>query len=328
MRAATVERMEWSADVSAGDWIRESLAREAWGESIHTVIPRGFPAYARILHPPQVSWVEGGTIPTDDELREMPMERWPVVSSAPTTWAAAAAAFGTTLHPTAQWGPLVGHHGSDAGGWQHTPAPDGRRYDAPEAGRLDPGILAGVMQILARGTTTPDELSIALWEGSGGLVGFYGSTSAVIELRSDGGGDDAEYHRSMLERSIHDPFNNVFRKPVWQPGILSDEVSRGTRLELPGRDHVLFRGSARELSSPDWAEHAPWSARDAAWTESPSLVWPADHAWILATEVDFDSTIVGADVDVIAALCARSDWEALPLAEGADLGWQGDEVNR
>ena len=91
----------------------------------------------------------------------------------------------------------------------------------------------------------------------------------------------------------------MFRKPTWQPGILSDEISRGARLSLPNRDHVLFRGGVSELADPAWVLGAPWRDTEleeqgfAPEAESPSLVWPDDRAWVLVTEVDYDSTIVG-----------------------------------
>jgi hypothetical protein len=138
----------------------------------------------------------------------------------------------------------------------------------------------------------------------------------------------------MLSRSIPDRFNNVFRQPSWQPGILSDEVSRGPRLELPAREYVLFTGSVAELARPDWVLDVPWRDRVAEAhgfapdAQSPSLVWPADRTWVLVTEVDFDSTVVGGSRELIAALCADSGLEALRIPAGADLTWDGDTINR
>ena len=42
--------MEWTADVEAGDWIRDRLD-DPWQGTIHDVVPRGFPFYTRIFHP-------------------------------------------------------------------------------------------------------------------------------------------------------------------------------------------------------------------------------------------------------------------------------------
>jgi hypothetical protein len=322
--------MQWSEDTAAGDWIRTRLEAETWGESMHTVVPRGFPAYARVFHPPTVAWTTGGRMPTQDELREMPMERWPETHASATTWSETAAAFGTSLHGEAQW-----HRVVDAriGRWESlgdadaVVGPDGREYSAPATGRLDSAQLNAAARHLAAHTATPDDVYIAVWEGSGGLVGFYGDTPARVTLApSDTDPGTQARHREMLGRSIRDPFNNVFRKPVWQPGVLSDDISRGPRLSLPHREHILFRGSVAELADPEWESRVPWADGPAGWTESPSIVWPADRAWVLVTEVDFDSTIVGGSAELIRELTADATLEALAVREGARLSWDGDGV--
>lgn len=327
--------MRWAADASPGSWIRDALDPEPWTGSMHAVVPRGFPAHARIFHRPQVSWVDGRPFPTQDELRESDPSTWPETHGAATTWRETAAAFGTELHPTAQWNRIVRTTDvlDDNGlprsrDWQHVIGPDGREYSAPAVGTLDAEQLAAVAGRLAAATSTPEQTWIAVWEGWGGIVGFYGDTPARVTLSAV---DDAGLfarHTAMLERSIHDPFNNVFRKPTWQPGLLDDEISRGGRLSLPQRDHVLFAGDIRELADPAWTETVPWAEADAGWTQSPSLVWPEDRAWVLVTEVDFDSTIVGGSAELVRSICADPTLEALPLPEGADLTWDADEVNR
>ena len=138
----------------------------------------------------------------------------------------------------------------------------------------------------------------------------------------------------MLDRSARDPFNNVFRKPTWQEGIISKEISEGPRFELPGRGHVLFSAAPRAFADPEWVLHVPWRDLPAeergfpSAAQSPSLLWPEDHAWVLVSEVDFDSTIVAGSPALIEALCADEHLEALPLPEGADLTWDADAVNR
>lgn len=314
--------MEWTPDVTAGDWLQERIDRgESWARTMHGVVPRGFDAYARILHRP----LRGGE---------------------PSTWAQAAAAFGTRVHAEAQWNALVrAPEGED---WHDRTAPDGTEFHAPQEGNIDADLLAAVAEHLAAATKTPSNGYVALWAGWGGLLGFLGETpsrtffSFVEEVASGSPDDPApapgdasvqDRHRAMLERSIHDPFNNVFRKPTWQPGILSDEISRGPQLTLPGREHVLFRGGISELADPEWVLHVPWRDREAEQhgfppdAQSPSLAWPDDHAWVLVTEVDYDSTIVGGTRELIDAVCADPRLEAFPLRADADLTWSADRVN-
>ena len=59
---------------------------------------------------------------------------------------------------------------------------------------------------------------------------------------SGGTGGPDPRHEDFLSHAARDTLNDVFRKPTWQPGTLSDEISKGGRLSLPNRDHVLFRG--------------------------------------------------------------------------------------
>lgn len=293
--------MEWIANPSVGDWLRERL--DPGFSSVHGVVPHGYPAYARVFHPP-------------------------LVGDAPTTWAATATAFGTTMHPLAQWQRIV--RTPIDGDWRTRTGPDGREYSGPLEGELDPAQLAAVADHLVGHTATPDAGVVALWDGHGGLLGHLGQTPSSAFAVS---GDDP-HHQAMLNRSTHDPFNNVFRKPTWQEGILSREISEGPRLELHDREHVLFSAAPRTFADADWVLQAPW--RDGAAeargfppsAQSPSILWPEDRAWVLVTEVDFDSTIVAGPHDLIRAICADERIEALPIREGADLGWNADEVNR
>ena len=57
-------------------------------------------------------------------------------------------------------------------------------------------------------------------------------------------------------------------------------------------------------------------------------MWPTDRAWILVTEVDYDSTIVGGSPDLVQAICTDPRLEAFALRPDADLGWTGDRINR
>ena len=135
-------------------------------------------------------------------------------------------------------------------------------------------------------------------------------------------------------RSVHDPFNNVFRKKTWQEGILSKEISEGPRFPTRDRAYVLFSAGVDEFADADWVLRAPWRDRPAEQhgfppsAQSPSILWPEDRAWVLVSEIDFDSTVVAGSTELVAALCADPALEAFPISEGAELHWDGDEVNR
>lgn len=246
-----------------------------------------------------------------------------------TRWREAAEVFGTTMHPRAQWAGIVGAPGERD--WIERIAPDGREFSSPPIGELDAESLAALTAVLVQHTSTPDVGIAGLWEGRGGLLGFVG------DLPSRGFytvGEDDPNHRAMLERSLRDPFNNVFRKASWQEGILSREISEGPRLELPNRSYVLFDAAPSAFVAPAWVLDAPWRDRPAeahgapATAQSPGLLWPDDRAWVMVSEVDYDSTVVAGSSELIAAICADPALEALEIPSGADLSWDSDEVNR
>lgn len=255
------------------------------------------------------------------------MPTGPGAPAEPATWAAAAEAFGTVLHPLAQWQSIVRTPpGED---WNQRIAPDGREFTGPDTGQLSPEILAIVAAQLRGHTSTPAAGVAALWEGWGGLLGHLGHSPS----RSFFEFSDDPVHQKVLESSFHDPFNNVFRKPTWQDGILSREISESARLELPGRAYVLFATAADEFADPDCVLAAPWRDLPAERhgfppsAFSPSILWPEDRAWVLVSEIDFDSTIVAGSTELVAALCADPGLEAMPVPEGARLTWDSDEVN-
>ncbi len=335
----SVAGMEWTSDVAAGAWILERID-DPWRYTMHDVVPRGFPAYARIFHP---AWRDR---PVGEPWPGLPYGRYsaewdafqqrnPDIVDERVTWAVTAKAMGTTMHPRAQWSALVasGRIVENEDGPRDA---DGWRYGDPEQGGMPADTLASIADVLAGHTTTPDDGCASLWEGFGGLVGFLGqgpSRGFYGWIDGDDGIVQAR-HDEMLGRSVKDRFNSVFRRPTWQDGILSREVSEGARLHLPGRDQVLFRGGVAELTEPDWVLRVPWRDRVSEEhgfppsAQSPSLLWPEDRAWVLVSEVDFDSTIVGGSADLVAALCADPRLEALEIAEGTVLTYDSDEVNR
>lgn len=333
--------MEWTPDVSAGDWIRARLDDgAAWGASMHGVVPRGFEAYARVFHP---AWRDR-PVGVDWPVEPYSHRAWDSFSTAHpdldvvderVNWAATAAAMGTTMHPLAQWGSLVRFDlradreddPRDAEGW---------RYHDPEEGGMPADVVASLAELLTTRTSTPDDGFVALWEGWGGLVGHLGTSPSRTFFQAGDAAQapDLDRHNRMLGRSFSDRFNNVFRRATWQEGILSRDVSEGPRLELPFRSHVLFTGGIAELADPDWVLAVPWRDRVSEEhgfepsAQSPSIVWPADRAWVWVTEVDHDSTVVGGSAELVAALVADPRLEAFEIPVGAQLTYDSDEVNR
>lgn len=335
----SVGAMQWSDDVSAGDWIRECLDGPDDWSSMHIVVPRGFPAYARIFHPATRDRPVGEPWPglpygQHRSAWDAFQTRNPEIDSERVTWADTATAMGTVMHPLAQWhrviapGVIVENEDGprDASGW---------RYGPPSMGDLEPDVVSVIAAHLAAHTTTPDAGYVTVWEGFGGLLGFFGQgPSRGFYQFGDAESPELAAHNKTFGWATVDRLNKVFTRPTWQEGILSREISEAPRLELPHRGHVLFRGGVAELADPDWVQRMPWRDVEAEThgfaptAHAPSLIWPDDHAWVSVTEVDYDSTIVGGQPELVRALVADPNLEAHVIREDADLTWDADEANR
>lgn len=295
--------MEWTREVSAGDWVGGHLSSDAGRP------PFGFAACVRVFHPVFRERPVGTTWPAPGDERAWARfadARTPVDAEL-VTWATAARALGREFRAAGTWGDVSGADAvddlRDADGW---------RYDDPDEGRLDPDALAALVGTLLGRTQTPDAGFAAIWDGWNGLVGSRSRVSGVPSRYSD---DGVPQNAAVLRRSFKDAINAPFRKAAWQPGVLPDEVSRGPRLEVGGRSHVLFRAEPRRWSDPGWPEAAPWFEPGAPWVHSPSLIWPDDHAWLLVTDPASDTTYVAGDADTIAAVVSTGGVEAAALGD-------------
>ncbi|MEV8145672.1 hypothetical protein [Specibacter sp. NPDC078709] len=280
----------------SGAWLKP-LIDSQWHD-MHAVVPRGFPAYARIFHPTQrdrpldtKTW-HGHDLPAMGEFEQQQVG-----------WSAVAQAFGKQMHALAQFNRLPGPETPrlgplDAQGW---------RYSNPEVGNLAPDVLAKVAAYLCEDTATPEHGVTAVWDGWGGLT----SSAGYVQLTQ--GEDGASWVAPQPEQT--------------GPGLLPADVVNGEKLELPGRSYFLFETGARFYADPSWVNHAPWH-HEPQWPQSPSILWPQDHSWVLVTEIDFDSTVVGGSWELISALAQDPDIEALVLPAGADLTWDADVPNR
>lgn len=283
--------LTYQPDVSRGSWIRGRLGD--WN-TIASVVPQDFDAYARIFHPVDgqlLGW--HNDVPVTEESRRF-------------RWREIAAKHGTVYHPLMQWDAiLAGYETPQRGepGWQ---------YSGPEQGRLPGEELAAIVRILARHTGTPDACVAALWEGWGWIHGG----DAVVTLTSS-----ADY--ALAPGSNADELADPVLKPT--PAGLDFEVRTGPRLQLPGRSYFLFDAELRTFEDPDWAARNGW---DPMWPQSPNQLWPEDHAWFLASEIDFDSTVVAGPQKLIDEIVACEELEAMEVPADASLSADADKINR
>jgi hypothetical protein len=95
---------------------------------------------------------------------------------------------------------------------------------------------------------------------------------------------------------------------MWD-GWGSTAFAAGPRVQLPGRDYVLFSGSLAAVPS----------LANAQQDHSPNLWWPQDRAWCVATEIDLAWTYVGGSVALINDALATRRLEAQPASPEEDF---------
>lgn len=335
-------------DLARGKWLRPMEA-EAFG-SILSVVPRGFEAYVRIFHPVErdrphetKSWLDINEETYFDDFDDIGA----ALETELTTWAKTAASFGTTMHAEAQYARLVRR---DYGGADGVIAADGWRYCGTSDGSLDVASLAVVATVLSRHTSTPDAGIAAIWEGWGGLVSSAGiARYAVDENNGSPSRPTVEGTALGINHTLRERLKASARHwmagtrsmvealrgdTVFNPepgsGLLSRRDASGPLFELQegtGRAYVLFEAGPNDFADATWPGSAPWVDED-LWVQSPNILWPDDHSWLLATEIDFDSTLVAGSTELIQELKGTPGLEVLPIRTEADLSSDGDVINR
>ena len=98
---------------------------------------------------------------------------------------------------------------------------------------------------------------------------------------------------------------------------------RAARFETPGRAYYLFTGPI-----DDALRIGSWATVDRFLPRSPNLLWPDDRRWSVATEIDFDSTLLGGPTDLINDVLRGEDLEAWPVGPLHSLARDGNTVNQ
>ncbi|MGL3200562.1 hypothetical protein [Curtobacterium flaccumfaciens] len=282
-------------DTRRGDWLRPRAG--GWATA-GGVAGTGFAAYARVLHP------------LDARCHDIAVtDGWgmhPVVEERRWRWAEVAARRGRHLHPRVQWTRLTGAEPPES-----FETDDGWAVGPPEEGQLDTDVLAALTEHLGPATTTPDDLVAAVWDGWGDLNGSSATASFFIGEPSEE--DIREQQRSDAERAL--------RSAAVQRGL------QGPVFEWPGRSFHLMAASTRLFADPTWLDTADLETWPGA-GHTPQMLWPEDRAWVLATEIDWDATIVAGSRDLVERIVADDRFEAFEVGVDDDLSWAGDVVDR
>lgn len=260
----------WVPGPECGSWIAERLDAVVGavtedetpvdGPALGWMVPSGYDATIRVLHPffrqwPEgTSWAEYERLSSEAEADE-DWGRLPEIAEEPVTWAEAVDALRpreAPEHSGAGYAPpapdslsseLVGLSGD--GFDLDDVAQDGYRYELPRDGSLETSTFARVARVLEQHTGTPDSGIAAVWEGFGGLVS--GEGVAFITAFNDGRSSPPppfERARRWWLQRAHD-----FRERRRRFGTLAALQSLGYRaLRLP---HWIARPRGRHHKAGD-----------------------------------------------------------------------------
>ena len=138
----------------AGRPVEDDASAAAWIPTSGWVLPLGFPAYARVLHP-AIRYVG------DDDVE--------------VTWAEVADANGTLAHPLMQWPAITG-------GWEFVHEDDQSPLwdDSPAEGHLPVSVASRLVAVLRRHTSTPEDCWFGVWAGAGWSVDVTADATVLL----------------------------------------------------------------------------------------------------------------------------------------------------
>lgn len=92
----------------------------------------------------------------------------------------------------------------------------------------------------------------------------------------------------------------------WGPdGVYPASMLSCPKVEIPNRSYFLLRGALSDIGNWDDAEVSPGDPRLPL--PEPAFVWPADHAWCIANDVDPHYAGIGASAVAIDQLLAHAE---------------------
>ena len=168
--------------------------------------------------------------------------------------------------------------------------------DMPATGVLPLAERELLVDLLAAETSTPDACWFCMWDGWGGLDDQ--GVSARVQLPG----------RAYL--LYHGPVSAALSVPP----LAYDRAGVGT---------FTPRGSR----PPPIARAAQGRALADLWYGGPAVWWPEDRGWVVATEIDFAWTYVGASERAIERLLAHPGLEVWPAQPSDPFSAHSDAVN-
>jgi hypothetical protein len=184
--------------------------------------------------------------------------------------------------------PQLGPPGFDAYARLLHRADDGWRQE----GHVDEDLLRLLCGVLGRHTTTPEACCFGLWDGYGELQG--GEAAGFLVAFSG---------PMRWPGRIFRPE----RKQPPPPAAFPAAVLDGPKLALD-HHYLMFAGPLADAGHWGAAPYAPGHPRA---INSPNLMWPADHAWCVTTNIDSEWTGVAGSASLIDELLTTHGLEVV-----------------
>ena len=171
--------------------------------------------------------------------------------------------------------------------------------DPPSDGEIPDDVATELARLLSGFTSTSEECYFAYWNG-------WGDPSSLIAVRKGPFGGLRTRLSLMKDRTV-------------PPSPNSPRAARGraAHFQTPGRAYYLYRGGIADVNTK-------WQGSGGS---LPTMWWPEDQAWFVHTEIDLDSTYVGASRACIDALLATSALEAMETDLQQSITWDSDHIN-
>jgi hypothetical protein len=166
-----------------------------------------------------------------------------------------------------------------------------------------PDQLATLVEVLAAQTATPDDCYFCVWDGFDDTTAGTGTGTGTGTWYID-----PERAGAWLPQ------------PDAQPGYAplpkaSSSTPQPPKVVVPNRAYWLFRGPLTDVGS--WDTSQEWPAGYRLGAAEPAFIWPPDHVWCVARDVDPHWAGIAGNTPLITSLMAdpRLDLVAADPAE-------------
>lgn len=206
----------------------------------------------------------------------------------PVSWGKVASALGSTAHREMQWHAIVGSY--DSSNFEGSRWPGGN----PHISELDEEPLGALCAILDRRASSSERC-------------YFGISTIH-------GGVEKEFLEAPLFRLPHRDFV-----------ILAGPLSAVDQIALSDTHSTVSSFSA-VIPTEEGPSPEP-DLSSSVWGMAPNLIWPESRDWFVATEYDFDSTLVGGSRELIDAILGSPDLEAWEVDPDVSLQDDADKIN-